>query len=222
MNFPPRANQGVLWKAPRRVYNSILRVILKLRHGLEVEGLGNLQGGPFVFTPNHSSHFDLLSIAGALPHRMVHRTFAVAAKDYFFNRTFKALAARTFVNAIPFDRKGRVDESMKHCRDALGQGDSLVIFPEGTRSASGQLQDFKAGVGALLAGHDTAQAVPVFIDGAHQIMPKGSKGPGAGKLKVIFGRPISFRDSARDAEGYRQIAERLRAEVVDLSRGRLQ
>jgi 1-acyl-sn-glycerol-3-phosphate acyltransferase len=63
--------------------------------------------------------------------------------------------------------------------------------------------------------------VPVYIDGAYQIMPKGSKGPGPGRLKVRFGKPISFRDLPADAESYRKIAERLRAEVVDLSRGRL-
>lgn len=221
-DFAPRANQAVWWKLPRRVFNAILRVNLRLRHSLQVEGLEHLAGGgPFVFTPNHSSHFDLLSIAGSIPHRMVHHTFAVAAKDYFFDKTFKALGARAFVNAIPFDRKGRVNESMQHCRDILRAGDSLVIFPEGTRSPTGELQDFKAGVGQLLAGGGDARAVPVFIDGAHQIMPKGSKAPGAGKLRVRFGKPVSFRDTPADAEGFRQIAERLRAEVVDLSRGRL-
>lgn len=222
-DFAPRANQRLWWRVPRRFFHSAIRAMLLVRHGLTVEGLENLEGGgPFVFTPNHASHFDLLSVAGALPHSMVHKTFAVAAKDYFFNRTYKAIAARAFVNAVPFDRKGRVNESMQRCRDALEAGDSLVIFPEGTRSPSGQLQEFKPGVGQLLAGDPRARAVPVFIDGAYQIMPKGSQRPGPGKLRVRFGKPISFRDLAQGADGNRQIAERLRAEVVDLSRGRLQ
>ncbi len=221
--FHPRANGHLLWKIPRRFFNSMLRIVLKLRHQLELEGLENLQcGGPFLFAPNHSSHFDLLSIAGSIPHGMVHRTFAVAAKDYFFNRTWKALGARIFVNAIPFDRKGRVNESMEHCREVLDEGGSLVIFPEGTRSPDGKLQAFKLGVGQLLAGHPKARAVPVFIDGAYQIMPKGSKGPGPGKLKVRFGKPISFSDLGADTGSYRIVADRLRAEVVDLARGRLQ
>lgn len=220
--FEPRANKNLLWKLPRRLFNACVRLLLRARHGLEVDGLENLAGGgPFVLTPNHSSHFDLLSIAGSVPLGMVHSTFAVAAKDYFFNKTFKALGARVFVNAIPFDRKGRVNESMQRCREALDEGDSLVIFPEGTRSPTGRLQEFKPGVGQLLAGHPRALAVPVFIDGAHQIMPKGSKLPGPGKLKVRFGKPISFRDLNPDAEGMKKVAERLRAEVVDLGRGRL-
>jgi 1-acyl-sn-glycerol-3-phosphate acyltransferase len=145
----------------------------------------------------------------------------VAAKDYFFNRTWKALGARVLVNAIPFDRKGRVNESMAFCREALDQGGSLVIFPEGTRSPTGALQPFKPGVGQLLAGNPRARAVPVFIDGAHQIMPKGSKGPGPGRLKIRFGKPISFGDLGQDSGSHRIVADRLREEVVDLSRGRL-
>ena len=77
------------------------------------------------------------------------------------------------------------------------------------------------GVGQLLAGHPKAQAVPVYIDGAYKIMPKGSKRPGAGKLKVRFGRPISFHELTQDTDSFRKIAERLRHEVVDLSAGRL-
>ena len=70
-DFSPEANQRIVWRVPRRFANSIIRVMLRLRHGLEVEGLENLEGGgPFVFTPNHSSHFDLLSIAGSLPHEI--------------------------------------------------------------------------------------------------------------------------------------------------------
>ncbi len=218
--FAAKTNVRIQWRIPRCIFNGILRVVLAWRHDLEVSGLENLdQGGPFVFTPNHASHFDLLSIAGALPRRMVHRTFAVAAKDYFFNGTLKALGARAFVNAIPFDRKGRVNESMQRCREALDEGYSLVIFPEGTRSPHGLLQEFKPGVGQLLAAHANARAVPVFIDGAYQIMPKGSGSPKPGKLKVSFGKPISFRDLGSHPESYRLIADRLRAEVVDLSRG---
>jgi long-chain acyl-CoA synthetase len=216
-DFHPSANGRLLWRLPRRLINVALRSWLKIRFGLEVEGLENLRGGgPFVFTPNHSSHMDLLSIAGSVPGPMVHDVFAVAAKDYFFNRTWKALAARIFVNAIPFDRKGRVQESMSRCREALDMGASLVIFPEGTRSPDGKLQDFKPGAGQLLAGHPKARAVPVYIDGAYGIMPKGSHSPGPGKLKLRYGVPISFQDSAADALALRAIADRLRKEVEAL------
>jgi 1-acyl-sn-glycerol-3-phosphate acyltransferase len=93
-----------------------------------------------------------------------------------------------------------------------------VIFPEGTRSPDGQLQEFKPGVAHLLAGHPKARAVPVFIDGAYGIMPKGSSLPGPGKLRIRYGAPISFAGSGADAESMKAIAERLRAEVESLAR----
>lgn len=218
-DFSPRDNMRAIWRLPRRVLNLLLRSLLKIRHGMQIDGLVNLrEGEPYVFTPNHASHFDMLSIAASVPGPMLHRTFAVAAKDYFFNKTWKSLIARIFINAIPFDRKGRVDESMLRCREALDMGGSLTIFPEGTRSPDGKLQAFKPGVGQLLAGHPKAKAVPVYIEGAHGIMPKGTKFPGPGKLRIRYGKPISFRDTAQDAEGYRKIADRLREEVVKLSR----
>lgn len=218
-DFSPWENGRFFWRLPRRLINVALRAMLRIRHRMEVDGLENLrEGGPFIFTPNHSSHFDLLSIAGSVPGPMVHSTFAVAAKDYFFNRSWKALAARIFVNAIPFDRRGRVNESMQKCREALDMGGSLVIFPEGTRSPDGKLQSFKPGVAHLLAGHPKARAVPVYIDGAYGIMPKGSSLPGPGKLRIRYGKPVSFPASGSDNESLKAIAETLRREVEALAK----
>lgn len=217
-DFSPWENCRFFWRLPRRMANVLLRANLRIRHRMEVEGLENLRGsGPFVFTPNHSSHFDLLSISASIPGPILHSTFAVAAKDYFFNRSWKAFLTRLIVNAVPFDRRGRVNESMKKCREALDMGGSLVIFPEGTRSPNGILGEFKPGVSHLLAGHPTALAVPVYIDGAYSIMPKGSRFPGPGKLRIRYGKPISFRDAESDGESLRRIADRLRSEVQSLS-----
>lgn len=216
-DFAPFDNTKLSWKLARAVVNSILRWKMRANHQLEVFGLDHLDpNSAYVFTPNHTSHFDLLTIASSLPPAKIHSTFAVAAKDYFFNASWKALAARIFVNAIPFDRKGRVNESMEMCRLALANGGSLVIFPEGTRSPNGKLQDFKPGVAQLLAGQKNVYAVPVFIDGAHQVMPKGSKFPGKGKLRIRFGKPLSFSEYTSDGDSYRKIAEVLRNEVQNL------
>lgn len=217
-DFYPMNNQRLCWSIPRRFMNVSLRAYLRIRHRIEVYGLENLyeSKGSLVFAPNHTSHFDTMSIMGSIPGHAIHRTFAVAAKDYFFNKSWKALFSRVFINAMPFDRKGRVDESMAKCREILGQGGSLVIFPEGTRSPDGQIQDFKSGVGRLLAGHRRACGVPVYIDGAFGIMPKGSGFPRNGKLRVFYGKPISFQDLKAGPESYRTIAEALHKEVLAL------
>ena len=216
-NFAPFENQKLCWKLPRTSLNLKLRFYLKFRHNIEVYGLENIEsGGSFVFAPNHSSHFDTMSIMGSLPVSFVHSTFAVAAKDYFFDRTWKAILSRVFINAIPFDRKGRIDESMEKCHEILHQGGSLVIFPEGTRSSHGGIQSFKPGVGRLLAGNIQTRAIPVYIDGAYKILPKGKGFPGEGKLRVYYGKAISFQHLKPEPESYRKIAEHLQEEVQAL------
>ena len=220
--FTPADNQSVPWRVCRFFWNQLLRFYLRTRHDLVVEGLENLpKSGALIFTPNHSSHFDMMSIAAAVPPSYVHRTFAVAAKDYFFNHSWKAVIARIVANALPFDRKGRVNESMELCRQALAAGCSLTIFPEGTRSPDGKLQQFKTGVAQLLAGNPQARALPVYIEGAHEILPKGSKFPRAGKLTIRFGTPISFAQIPADPKNYQAIVDQIRTEVLRLSHYKL-
>ncbi|NUM88829.1 MAG: AMP-binding protein, partial [Bdellovibrionales bacterium] len=215
VEFTPRDNLRFRYALPRRVLNAFLRAGLRIHYSLEVEGREYLlQGGPFVFTPNHASHFDTLAVMAAIPGKDVHYTFAVAAKDYFFDRSWKALGARLLINALPFDRRARVDEGMRLCREALAEGGSLVIFPEGTRSPTGQIQEFRPGVGQLLAAQSRAKAVPVYISGAWDILPKGARAPRWGvKLRVAFGRPVDFSDLPASHEGYQEAARRLEKEV---------
>jgi len=120
------------------------------------------------------------------------------------------------VNAIPFDRRGRVSEGLQMCSEAIDMGGSLVIFPEGTRSPDGKLQDFKPGVAHLLAGNPKVRAVPVYIDGAYGIMPKGTMFPRSGPLRVRFGTPISFQNEGNDKESFSRVVSRLKAEVAAL------
>lgn len=217
-DFSPADNQAFWFRWPRLVMNLLLKTLLKLFWDLRVEGWENVPAkGAVVFTPNHSSHFDTLAMAGALPLSWVHRVFPVAAKDYFFNGAPKALVARTLINAIPFDRRGRVDESLAKCREALAARDSLVIFPEGTRSPDGSLQPFKPGVGNLLAGRVDVQAVPVWIEGAHEALPKGRAFPRRSKLRVRFGSPVGFAAQTQAAPDQKIISERLRREVEKLA-----
>ena len=221
VEFEPAENTQPYWAWPRRFLNVFMRAGLKIHYRMTAYGIEHIRdGGPFVFTPNHGSHFDTLAIAASIPGKDVHYTFAVAAKDYFFNKTWKAAVARLLINAIPFDRKMRIDESMARCGSVLEHGGSLIIFPEGTRSPTGQIQDFKPGVGRLLAGREKVRAVPVYISGAHDILPKGSRLPrGTGvHLKVYFGEPISFEEFSASPEAYKEIAQKLQAEVMRLEK----
>jgi 1-acyl-sn-glycerol-3-phosphate acyltransferase len=91
----------------------------------------------------------------------------------------------------------------------------LIIFPEGTRSPSGQLQDFKPGVGRLLASH-AYQAIPAFIKGAHEAFPKGALLPRPHSMSVYIGNAVDFSKLRGDSAGYQSVASQLHEAVDDL------
>lgn len=216
--FSPLSGLAPLWRYPRMVTTEAIRAALKLFCRIERQGAVETLRTPeaLIFTANHSSHFDSLSIVATLPRSRVARTFTVAAKDYFFDRAWKSFFFRLLLNAVPFDRKKRVDEGMRKCREIIDHDGSLIIFPEGTRSPSGKLQSFKPGVATLLCRNPKVRAVPVYIDGAYQVFPKGSRLPRPHKVKIVYGKPISFVDFDSTPENYVKVAKILEQEVEKL------
>src|SRR5690348_2551044 len=118
---------------------------LGVYHRLSITGREYLPAdGSFVMVANHASHLDALCLLAALPLSRVHRTFPAAAKDYFFISAPRLLLAAIAVNAMPFDRRTSPRQSVGLCRQVLDRsGNALVLFPEGTRSATGELGEFK-------------------------------------------------------------------------------
>jgi long-chain acyl-CoA synthetase len=95
------------------------------------------------------------------------------------------------LNAFPFSREGNIRPTLEHCAWLLDQGWSILIYPEGTRSASGTLAPFKAGAG-LLAVELGVPVVPVHLAGSAEILPKGRTLPRRGRVQVHFGQPLRF------------------------------
>jgi 1-acyl-sn-glycerol-3-phosphate acyltransferase len=179
----------------------ILFPLLRLFTPWQVKGLENLQGdGPFIFAANHSSHLDAPVLLAALPLRWRMRLRVAAAADYFFNRPWKGALLSWTLNLIPFVRKGEgCQASLEEARRRLKIGQSLLLFPEGTRSPNGQLQSFKRGIG-FLATTTQAQVVPVWIEGTYRSFPKGARWPRRQPVTITFGQPISFRPNSRPEE----------------------
>ena len=126
----------------------IIRGLLRVYLRFEIVGADNLpnDGESFVLVANHSSHLDTLCLLAALPLGRLHRAFPVAAEDYFFRSLPRTWFAAVAMNALPFARRMRVRESLSICAQLLAQpGNVLIIFPEGTRSRTGETQSFKAG-----------------------------------------------------------------------------
>lgn len=172
--------------------------------------------GPFVLVANHSSHLDAVVLSMALRPRQWYHAYAAAAQDYFFRSFLRAIAAVAFTNAIPFDRKEDPQKSLELCADLLQVSREVIImFPEGTRSPNGEIQQFRLGVGKLVAGTDVP-VIPAYIDGAYRAWPKGYFVPKPRRVTVRIGSPRTYAHLAAVQESFISIANDLQQAVLKL------
>jgi 1-acyl-sn-glycerol-3-phosphate acyltransferase len=164
---------------------------------VRVEGRENvLMDRPQIFFSNHASYFDVFCLLAHLPCQ-----FRWLAKVELFRIPFfgKVLA---YGGYLPIDRSNAraAHRSMVEAAKRIAAGSSIVIFPEGTRSPDGVLQEFKSG-GAVLAIRAQVPVVPVAIVGTHRIMPKGTLRIRPGRVEVRIGQPIPTEGmGARDRD----------------------
>ena len=168
---------------------------------------------PVIFAANHSSHADTSLILHALTDRARDRTVVAAAADYWFKRPLLGNLVSLFLNTFPFSRTGGAQAQLHSSSQLLKSGWNLVLFPEGSRSPDGRIQEFKAGVGHL-ANETGTPVVPLHIRGAQQIMPKGQKLPVPGPVRVRIGKPMA----PQPKEGSREFTARVEKAVRDLAR----
>ncbi len=214
-NFPREPDMLVY--GMRSLVSLIIRAALRIYHRFEIVGAENLRReGSFVLVANHASHLDTVCLLAALPFRRLHRAFPAAAADYFFKSVPRTWIASIVVNALPFGRKAQTRQSLAICKELLANsGNVLIIFPEGTRSTSGVVQQFKPGIGALVAGCDV-DVYPCHLEGAFAAWPKGHSLPRPRKVRLIIGAPRNFSDRAAGKTDISAIASELRTAVMKL------
>jgi long-chain acyl-CoA synthetase len=188
----------------------------------KILGRGNIPANRnFIVVANHSSHLDFSLIGYALG-AIGDDIRVLAAKDYFFNTPARRFLAANFTSMMPFDRERAQLESLEDALAELAQGRSVLMFPEGTRSADGEIHEFKSGAG-FLALRSRCDVLPVLIRGTYDVMGKGSLVPRRHPVEVRIGRVINaskLREIAQSSEGagaYRNIADLMRSAVIALS-----
>jgi 1-acyl-sn-glycerol-3-phosphate acyltransferase len=169
---------------------------------------------PVIFAANHSSHADTSLILHSLTDTARDRTVVAAAADYWFKHPILGSIVSLFLNTFPFSRTGGAQAQLHSSSQLLKSGWNLVLFPEGSRSPDGRIQEFKPGVGHL-ARETRTPVVPMHIQGAFQVMPRHQPLPVPGKVRVRIGKPMT---PAAD-EGTRDFTARVEKAVRTLAQG---
>ncbi len=213
--FPREPDLGVY--ALRSFAALTIRAWLRLYHRFEVVGAEHLPvDKSFVIVANHASHLDALCVLSALPLRKLHRAFPAAAQDYFFVSLPRLAIAAVVVNALPFGRRGNIRHSLDICRHLLeNPGNILIIFPEGTRTRTGGMEEFKPGIGLLAAGTQIP-IVPCYLSGAFEAWPKGRIIPRPRKLRLRIGEPKIYAHLPAGKESCAQVSADLQKAVAAL------
>jgi 1-acyl-sn-glycerol-3-phosphate acyltransferase len=158
--------------------------------------------GPCVFFANHSSHLDFAVLWAALPQAWRERTRPVAGRDYWEKTRLHRFIASGIFRAVLIERKKVTvaNNPLTAMGAALDAGDSLIVFPEGTRGDGLAVGEFKPGLHHLARSRPAVPLVPVFLANLNRIMPKGSALPVPLIATVTAGAPLSLAtDETKEA-----------------------
>jgi 1-acyl-sn-glycerol-3-phosphate acyltransferase len=176
----------------------------------EVEGREKLKNvrGPAIIIANHSSHFDTPVVLTSLPGHVRERTAVAAAADKFYRGTKRTWWYSLFWNTFPINRGGG-KAALDYPMSLLQRGWSILIYPEGGRSKSGQVQRFRHGV-TVMAMMAKVPVVPVYIEGLREVMPKGVREPRPGAVSARIGDPVSLEGTESVPDGTAMLENAMR------------
>jgi long-chain acyl-CoA synthetase len=201
--------------------------IARLFAWLRVDGRNELDAdilkGPVIFASNHQSHMDTPVILAALPARLRYRVATAMAKEFFkphffpgeysraarFTNGLNYYLASLFFNAFPLpQREAGARQTLRYIGDILEDGFSVLIFPEGKRTDTGEIDRFRPGIG-MIASRLGVPVVPVRIEGLDKVLHHSWRMAKPGRVRVAFGRPLHL--TGDDYEGLaHQVEEAVR------------
>jgi len=175
----------------------IIRGWLRIYHRFEIIGHENLRTNrSLVIVANHSSHLDTLCLLAALPLGNCIAAFPAAAADYFFQSVPRTFVAAVVTNALPFARRVRVRRSLSICSKLLSDPENiLIIFPEGTRSETGETRNSNRE--SARSSPDGRHRSALYLQGALSRVAEGQASAASKKVRLIVGAPRNY--SSRSA-----------------------
>ncbi len=204
----PAWSLGRMARAIRRLsLAALILPLVRLFAWIRVEGLENLSAldGPVVFAANHQSHMDTPVILAALPRRLRHRVAVAMAKEFFsahfhpdrhsrldwLTNSLNYYLAALFFNAFPLPkREAGSRDALAYMGRLASSRYSILIFPEGRRSETGEITRFQPGVG-MIASRLDLPVVPVRVEGIDKVLRVGWKMARPGRVRVAFGAPLN-------------------------------
>jgi len=212
-----------LVRVGRRVLRAGMRGLYERFLDTDVRGKAYVPPfGGYIVAANHASHLD----TGLVKHALGEQgevLVALAAKDYFFEDPVRRMYFENFTNLVPMERHGSLRESLRLAADVIKQGYILLIFPEGTRSETGVMADFKPSLG-YLAMTNRCGILPMFLAGTYEAMPKGKYLPRRDAVvSAHVGPYLTYEDVARigggrsRSEAYKAIAATVEGQIRRLA-----
>ncbi len=158
----------------------LIKPFIYLVLGINVSGVDKLpriDKGPSILVANHNSHIDTLLLMSLFTCSQILKIRPVAAADYFCNTKFKTFVFTKLLGIIPLQRKiqkTKKEELFKDINKSLAAGDTIIIYPEGTRGADNTIQKFKSGIAHIAKMNPNVPIIPCYINGPDKILPKGT------------------------------------------------
>ena len=183
------------------IVKNFFKILLMIYNRCSAKWLEKLPDNEkFIVACNHASNLDPLIVGGFFPRRLRY-----LAKEELFENWFLRTCI-TALGAVPVSRTTNASAAgaLKGFMKLYQEGNDVLIFPEGGRTLDGKLQPLEAGV-ALIAAHEHAPILPVFIHGSFKAMPPGSAFVKPTKLRVTFGKPLRFSEEVYTSKSGRKI-----------------
>ena len=194
---------------------NLLHIFLRSKMPITITGREHIpKDGGLLLASNHASYLDPPFVSIAARNRFVRymardTLFSSTLSNWFFHKT----------GVMPLDRNKGDIAALKTSIQMLKEGDCVGIFPEGTRTEDGKLQEAKGGIGFLIS-KGGVPVVPMFIDGTYEAYPKGAKKIGSANITINIGKAISLEELDIRLENgkpdYQKIGQLVMQRIADL------